>query len=117
MNTKKNHEISLATAIDMTKRYRVHQPDGFARSEAFAKEAILKLLNTQGCASLRIYYGRAENMEAHAILVAADSEGNDILPSASGTNVNNDDDEPVILEDSWRCPPLCPGTGPLNGDE
>lgn len=116
MNTQKNHEISLASAIEMTKRYRAHQPEGFAKSETFGKEAIQKLMNTKGCASLRIYYGRSENMEGHAIFVAADAQGNDILPKAS-LQMMNGDEEPIILEDGWRCPPLCPGDGsPLNND-
>lgn len=114
MNTQKNHEISLASAIEMTRRYRMHQPEGFARSETFGKEAIQKLINTYGCASLRVYYGRSENMEAHAILVAADAEGNDILPVPM-TMAETDGDDPIILEDGWRCPPLCPGgESPLN---
>lgn len=114
MNTKKNHEISLATAIEMTRRYRAHQPEGFARSESFSKEAIQKLINAKGCASLRIYYGRSENMEAHAILVAANAEGKDILP-ATMANSGSDEEEPIILEDAWRCPPLCPDeASPLN---
>lgn len=55
MNTQKNHEISLATAIEMTTLFRAHKPEGFAQSEAFDKAAVLKLLSTEGCASLRIY--------------------------------------------------------------
>lgn len=114
MNTQKNHEISLATAIEMTARYRAHQPSGFARSESFSKEAIQKLLNINGCASLRIYYGMSVNMEAHAILVAVDAFGNDILPATSAMAANNAE-EPIILEDGWRCPPLCPDeVSPLN---
>ena len=113
MNTQKNHEISLQTAIDMTSLFRANKPAGFAQSEAFEKSAIQKLLDTPGCASLRIYYGMKENMEAHAILVAVDSEGNDILPSANMATPNGDDD-PVIIGDGFRCPPLCPIDSPLN---
>lgn len=114
MNTKKNHEISLAIAIEMTKRYRANQPSGFARSETFGKESIHKLIHTNGCVSLRIYYGMKENMEAHAILVAVDAQGNDILPR--GAIQGDDDDEAVIMDDAWRCPPLCPDGSPLNND-
>lgn len=115
MYTKKNHEISLSTAVEMTKRYRAHKPEGFAQSEAFPKSAILKLLNTKDCVSLRIYYGMKENLEAHAILVAADEAGNDLLPADHNAVKKDGDDGHIILEDAWRCPPLCPDKPPLNG--
>ena len=115
MNTQKNHEFSLQTAIDMTKRFRAHKPSGFAQSESFDKSAIQKLLDTSGCARLRVYYGMKANMETHAILVAVDSAGNDILPSATVASPEGGDD-PVIIEDGFRCPPLCPVDSPLNQD-
>ncbi|HRP30809.1 MAG TPA: hypothetical protein PKV73_02930 [Agriterribacter sp.] len=119
MNTKKNHEISLATAIEMTTRFRAGIPAGFAHSEAYEKAAIQKLLNTKGCDKLRIYFGKDENMVAHTILVAVDGSGNDILPTAQSQlnqEDGEDDEEIIILEDAWRCPPLCPEGSPLNGD-
>lgn len=115
MTTSTNQEISLQSAIDMTQRFRANIPAGFAHSESFQKSAIEKLLNTSGCTSLRIYYGMKENMDVHAILVAVDSEGNDILPSSNAT-AKGEDDTPVIIEDGFRCPPLCPTGSPLNDD-
>lgn len=112
MNTNTNHEISLQDAIEMTTRYRANRPSDFPVCETFEIAAIQKLLATPGCESLRIYYGMKENMESHAILVAVDSSGGDILPEAGAASSAGG--EVIILEDSYRCPPLCPKGSPLN---
>lgn len=108
----KNHEISLHTATELTKRYRGKRPGNFPICETFEKEAIHKLLSTAGCASLRIYFGMKENDEVVVVLVAADASGADILPGS--TSVASSSDDPVILEDGYRCPTLCPPDSPLN---
>jgi len=113
MNTTNNHEISLQAAIELTKRYRANRPSNFPVCETFEKEAILKLLNTEACASLRIYFGMKENEEAVVVLAAADTSGADILPAANGIATAEDG---VILEDGYRCPTLCPPGSPLNED-
>jgi hypothetical protein len=51
-----------------------------------------------------------EDNEVDAILVAVNASGEDILP---GMNVTGTD-EPVILEDSLRCPDDCPPDSSLN---
>jgi hypothetical protein len=111
MNQNKNHEISLQAAIEMTRLYRANRPANFPLSESFEISAVQKLLSTEGAAFLRVYYGMKENKEVDAILVAANAEGEDILPSA--TNLAASDEEPVILEDGFRCPEFCPGDSPL----
>jgi hypothetical protein len=113
MNTTRNHEISLENAIEMTTRYRADRPANFPICESFEKEAILGLLNTTGCEAFRIYYGMKENNEVDAILVAVDATGQDILPLAEAATGSVDD--PVILEDGYRCPDDCPPPSPLNG--
>lgn len=112
METTKNHEISLQTAIEMTTRYRAERPENFPICETFEKTAILRLLNTTGCESFRIYYGMKENNEVDAILVPVNSAGQDILPLSQANSGTNDD--PVVLEDGYRCPTLCPDDSPLN---
>jgi hypothetical protein len=112
MNPTNNHEISLQTAIDMTTLYRTNRPAEFPICETFEKDAVIKLLATEGCASVRIYYGMKEEGNVDAILVAADSQGADILPQT--TNTTEETDDPVILEDGFRCPDYCPPSSPLN---
>ena len=105
-----NHEISLEQAIDMTARYRANRPSDFPLSETFDIEAISQLVSATGCAYLRIYYGMQEDLSAHAILVAANENNEDILPEAFNAG------DIVILEDGTRCPPDCPPASPLNSN-
>jgi hypothetical protein len=107
-----NHEISLQIAVDMTRRYRANKPVNFPQCETFGVDAITRLLATRGCVALRIYYGMKANNEVDAILVAANEAGEDILPDLALSET----DEPVILEDSLRCPDHCPPVSPLNTD-
>jgi hypothetical protein len=112
MNPTNHHEISLQTAIDMTTLYRANRPEQSPICETFEKTAVAKLLATEGCVSLRIYYGMKENKNIDAILVAVNAEGVDILPPA--TNAVAATDEPIILEDGIRCPDYCPPKSPVN---
>lgn len=125
-----SHAITLDQAIGMTKRYRDHRneilkpeyanKDILAICETFNKLPVQKLLDQPGCAGMRIYYGMSEDLLCHAILVGVDATGADMLPPTAGTNGflgDDDDDEGDILEDSLRCPTLCPPDSPLNGDQ
>ena len=112
MNTNNTHEISLQTAIDMTTLYRANRPSNFPICETFEIDAVNKLLATDGCAFLRIYYGMKENDNADAILVAANAAGEDILPSSAAAGLS--DGEAIILEDGIRCPKACPPESALN---
>lgn len=108
-----NHEITLQAAVEMTKRYRANKPVNFPICETFGAEAIKKLLATPGCTSLRIYYGMKANDEVDAVLVAANAADEDILPALS---LSETEEDPLILEDSLRCPQHCPPESPLNTD-
>ncbi len=112
MSNTTNHEISLQEAVDMTTLYRANRPANFPICETFERAAIEKVLATDGCAYLRIYYGMKENMDVDAILVAANGDDEDILPTATSLSVS--DPDPVILEDGFRCPEACPKNSPLN---
>ena len=107
------HQISLATAIDMTTRYRNNHPADYPLSETFQLSSILRLLATPNAAFLRIYYGLQSDGKMDAILVVADSDNNDILPESNSV-ITTSNDDPVILEDAFRCPPTCSPESPLN---
>ena len=110
-----NHEISLQEAIDMTTRYRANQPSELPICETFDADVINQLMATQGCSFFRIYYGMKTDMSIHAILVAADADGADILPATEeASEASFDDDKIVLLEDGTRCPPDCPPKSKLN---
>ena len=106
------HQISLATAIDLTTRYRNDHPSDYPICETFQLASILRLLSTPGAAYLRIYYGLQSNGNMDAVLVAADKDNKDLIPSAGASTAS--DDDPPILEDGFRCPPTCPPDSPLN---
>ena len=107
------HEITLAEAVDMTTRYREQRPTNYPISESFDLAAIQRLLATPGAAQLRIYYGLKQDGKMNAILVVANSEGQDILPIEMDTVAETSAD-PVIIQDGYRCPPACPPDSPLN---
>jgi len=124
------HSIPLSEAAAMTRRYRdnkalILKPDYpadiLALCETFNKDAVVALGNTPGAAGIRIYYGMDEDLLCHAILVAVDDKGADMLPPAgtgsamAGPALAEDDEDGFdILEDSIRCPTICPPDSPLN---
>ncbi len=115
------HQITLESAIEMTTFYRQNRPDNFPVCETFDKAAVLKMLSNDSAVALRIYYGMKADMTVHAILVASDSKGNDILPMPQGHpghgghgHGSGGDGDGEILEDSIRCPDICPPDSPLN---
>jgi hypothetical protein len=77
-------------------------------SETFNPDIITAITNVTGYAGFRIYYGMSADLKVHAMLIATDSNGNDILPSdpslkfaAPGGGGG------VAGEDAQRCPPSC----------
>ena len=89
-------------------------------AETFDRDAIDKLLSQEGCQKIRIYFGMDEALLLHAILVGADADNNDILPSGSSTTLDNpegesdDNDHTGIVDLAQRCPPECGSLSPLN---
>lgn len=118
-----NHFITLQEAIEMTTLYRAEheqilkpeyqQQNILARSETFEKAAFETLLTKNGCAGLRIYYGMDDALKIHAIIVAIDVNGNDILPVTESMALTTEEGEDIV-ERGIRCPDLCPAESPLN---
>ena len=113
-----NHFISLSTAADMTSRFR-NQRENILKTEyqdqnvlpiaeSYEKQAFQTLLDKSEAAGVRIYYGMDEYLKIHAIIVATDANGADILPE-SLTGEGED-----IIENGNRCPTICPAPSPLN---
>lgn len=100
------HEITLQQAVDLTSRYRNNKPSNLSLSETFPVTAITRLLSTEGCSYLRIYYGMQEDSNIVVILVAANGQNEDMLP-AFNSNA-------IIIEEGIICPPICPPPSPLN---
>ena len=115
-----SHFITLAQFMQMKQAYAdnknsILQPpfqgdDVLCISELFNITAINAISSVAGCAGMRITYGMDAGKQVHAMMVAVDSNGIDILPSDknakfaamdSGTN-------PPVVQEGQRCPPLCP---------
>ena len=119
----RTHFISLASAIDMTARYRKLREDLLlpeyrglnilCTSETFNLADMLALVTEPGCFGFRIYYGMKEDKTIHALLIGTDAAGNDLLPVIAAVPLASATD-PLILQDGQRCPPLCPVPSPLN---
>lgn len=114
-----SNSIPLSQAVAMTTLYRTSKNNIIATgydtnilplAETFEAPSVSNLLSTAGCVSLRVYYGMSEDLYLHAILVAVDENGADILP-VGNTGGSNDAD---VLEEAKRCPPYCGPTSPLN---
>lgn len=118
--TDNNHFITLQKAKEWIRNFReqkqkVLSPEFSERnilpdSETFNREAIDRLLAQQGCAGIRVYYGMDEALNVHAILVGVNEKNEDMLPAAATTEaaLANATEDPVIVEESIRCPPNCP---------
>lgn len=80
-------------------------------SETFNPDIITAITNVTGYAGFRIYYGMSTDMKVHAMLVATDINGNDILPNdptakfAAAKPAGGGGG--VVGEDAQRCPPSC----------
>ena len=114
--------ISLQDAVTMTTNYRnireqilksrYQYQNILCICETFDRSAFDRLLSHPDCASIRIYYGMNQELEVHAIIVAADAAGNDIL-DPTDTNLDEEDEYPIV-ESGVRCPEICPPVSDLN---
>ena len=105
-----NYTISLKEAQDMTAKFRsernsILDPEYRDRDilpicETFDRGPFDQLLGLANCASIRIYFGMNVDSQVRAIIVAVDSNGDDILPD--GTN------DALIVEEGRPCPTFCP---------
>ncbi|HWB24594.1 MAG TPA: hypothetical protein VG738_03900 [Chitinophagaceae bacterium] len=116
-----SNSIPLSQAVDMAARYRQNKDSILAAGydkdilpicETFDASSIAGILAEQGCTSVRIYYGMSEDLYLHAIIVAADENGADILPLEGTENLSGSGGD--IVDEGVRCPPVCPPDSPLN---
>ena len=74
------------------------------KAHFFGKEKIQKLLDEKDCVGIRIYYGLDDKGDQILLLVGANGEMEDILPADMTSEA---EDGPMILDDSFPCPPYC----------
>lgn len=107
------HQITLAQAIYYTTRFRENPGEDIPYSETYLASSVKALLEQNKCHSFRIYLGRKADNRICSILVAVDENGQDILPINKSALLT--DEEGILLEDAFQCPPICPPPSPLNG--
>lgn len=96
-----NHDITLAAAAELTKRYRDQLSAGELKGGFFGKDALLRILNQNDCVGIRFYYGL--NTQDIQVMVLA------------GALANGDDmTEGVLAEASFPCPTFCGDDNVLN---
>ncbi len=104
-----NNRIDLATAKDLTKRYRENldalvskdYSGSLPNAETCDASAIQAILKQQGCVEFRAYYGMKEDKTVCLIFIGVDAQGNDIINSLKSN------EEDVIVEFGRPCPPFC----------
>ncbi len=74
-----------------------------ASCETFERSAIVGLMAQNNCSGLRIHYGMDSDFKIHAIMVAVDDNGDEIIP------IDPDESNEQIVENGTRCPTVCPG--------
>lgn len=99
---KRDHRITLADAVTMTKAHRASAPADETKAHLWPREVFEALLAQPGCVGIRIYHGRGGDGAKQMIMVAVDSNGADMT---SGT----------IMELAFPCPPWCDTASPLQG--
>jgi len=119
-----SHVIPLDQANLMTAIYRENRElilaqqyqgqDILPLSETFNRQAFDRLLSTAGCAGIRIYYGMDSDQRLHAVIVAVNESNEDLLPVSADQSTLSETDDPVIIEEGQRCPPICPEKSSLN---
>jgi hypothetical protein len=106
--------ITLQEAQDMVSGYQSLRPDIINSNLSvdvlplnitFSKEEVLTLLEQQDADKLRIYFGvQGEENLIDLVLVAADANGDDIIP----------EEDYLLLDRGARCPYDCPSTSAIN---
>ena len=97
---KKDHRISLADAVALTKAHRASAAKDEPKAGMWPKDVFETLLAQPGAAGIRIYHGRDAAGARHMVMVAVDSTGEDMTAA-------------TIMEMEWPCPPWCPTNSPL----
>lgn len=104
----RDHDITLDAAAKLTKKYRsigtiVPSLGVLIKGEFFGKNAMVEILNQNGCVGLRMYYGADDLLVPHMVIVGVDANGDDQVTGK-------------IAEHSMLCPPACGTLNKLNSD-
>ena len=110
--------IALEKARSWTANYREKNP-GSTEAHFFGLAIIKQILAEPGCVGIRMYYAIDDNGQKKIVLVGADANGDNLLPSpSSGVSLasfslfNDDSNQNIVADFSFPCPSYC---NPPNG--
>lgn len=106
-NGSEGSPITLDTARQWVANYRNQNP-GQIEAHFFGFEIIQKILAESGCMGIRIYYALDDSGKKQLILVGADADGNNLIPTTPGSIVPG---ENTVADLSLPCPAWCPPNG------
>ncbi|MFQ5865135.1 MAG: hypothetical protein ACE5IW_07915 [bacterium] len=95
------HSITLDEASKLTSNFQNQAEPDQIIAGYFGREAILSILQQEGCVGIRYYYGLKDNGKPTLILVGVDEVGNDIIDG-------------VLAQRPIPCPPACGEDNDLN---
>lgn len=98
---KEDHSISLADASRLTSNFQKGAEADAIIGGYFGKEALVNILQQEGCVGLRYYYGMDQDGIPRMVLVGVNEDGNDMI-------------EGQLAERATLCPPLCSEKNELN---
>ena len=98
---QENHDISLADASAMTKKFRQSVPDDSRKGGFFGRDAIEAILAQRDCVGIRYYHGINDRGEPVIILVGVTADENDMYTG-------------LLAEIAEPCPDQCSTPNSLN---
>ncbi len=101
LNGNEDHSISLSDAVELTGNFQKQATPEQVIGGYFSREAVLSLLEQEGCIGIRYYYGLDNEGTPHIVLVGVNAEGNDMIDG-------------LLRERSFKCPPFCADPNEIN---
>lgn len=103
LDPNRDHSITLEDAIEFTKRYRNSETFNGKKGGFFGKTALQSMLDQEGAAGIRYYYG-------------IDNENTPVLVLVAATEENVDLYNGELAEMALPCPAMCDMDSPLSND-
>lgn len=111
-NGSEGGPIPLPTARQWTANYRATIKPGETEAHYFGADIIQRLLDEDGSVGIRMYYAIDDQGKKQLLLVGVDEDGNNLLPVEGAAKSTEDEGAPIIVDQSFPCPPHC-GNRPL----
>lgn len=102
----------MSTAKQWAANYRATIKPGETEAHYFGADIIQRLLDEDKSVGIRVYYAIDDKGKKQLLLVGVDTEGNNLLPEEGAAAQSTEEGDPVIVDNSSPCPPVC-GTNPL----